>query len=105
MLRLSIRKLQFNLSRAGGSPKPRAKRWPESLGFYSRAIEGSRAAVYYAVRPQRTYRIRRHAHGQVRTVLVRSGVKYRGFIRKGDHVHIITFHDTTRMQSKSSRCI
>ena len=30
---------------------------------------------------------------------------YRGFIRKGDRVHIITFRDTTRMQSKSNRCI
>jgi hypothetical protein len=30
---------------------------------------------------------------------------YRGFIRKADRVHIITFRDTTRMQSKSNRCI
>ena len=30
---------------------------------------------------------------------------YRGFKRKGAHVRIITFRDTTRMQSKSNRCI
>jgi hypothetical protein len=30
---------------------------------------------------------------------------YRGFIRKGARVRIITFRDTTRMQSKSNRCI
>jgi hypothetical protein len=31
--------------------------------------------------------------------------KYRGFKRKGGRVHIINFRDTTRMQSKSTRCI
>jgi hypothetical protein len=37
----------------------------------------------------------------------RSGavLEYRGFIRKGDRVHIITFRDTTRIQSQSNRCI
>ena len=30
---------------------------------------------------------------------------YRGFKRKADHVHIINFRVTTRMQSKSNRCI
>ena len=30
---------------------------------------------------------------------------YRGFERKGDPVHINTFHVTTRLRSKSNRCI
>ena len=30
---------------------------------------------------------------------------YRGFKRKGARVRIITFRDTTRLQSKSNRCI
>ena len=30
---------------------------------------------------------------------------YRGFIRKGARVRIITFRDTTRLQSKSNRYI
>jgi hypothetical protein len=30
---------------------------------------------------------------------------YRGFVRKADHVHINTFRVTTRLQSKSNRCI
>jgi hypothetical protein len=36
---------------------------------------------------------------------VRAYICYRGFIRKGARVRIITFRDTTRMQSKSNRCI
>ena len=31
--------------------------------------------------------------------------QYRGFKRKGARVRIITFRDTTRLQSKSNRCI
>jgi hypothetical protein len=30
---------------------------------------------------------------------------YRGFKRKGDRVHIITFRVTTRLWTKSNRCI
>jgi hypothetical protein len=30
---------------------------------------------------------------------------YPGFVRKGDRVHIITFRVTTRLRSKSNRCI
>ena len=30
---------------------------------------------------------------------------YRGFVRKGARVRIINFRDTTRLQSKSNRCI
>jgi hypothetical protein len=30
---------------------------------------------------------------------------YRGFVRKGARVRIITFRVTTRLQSKSNRCI
>jgi hypothetical protein len=36
---------------------------------------------------------------------IRHALTYRGFVRQGARVRIITFRVTTRLQSKSNRCI
>jgi hypothetical protein len=67
--------------------KSESKRWVKTGGPYRRA---------YHVR---TYRLPGTTRTAPRAVL------YRGFIRKGARVRIITFRVTTRLQSKLNRCI